>query len=93
MTSDVIVTLYSARGNAADPNKALLNCRHSGASCEMTENLYRIRIRSLDGGCIRGLGLSKILTALYQHIKEPVYTNILLVKMLGNPALPESFLF
>ena len=41
-TSDVLVTPYSARETAADPNKALFNRRHSGARCEMTENLYGI---------------------------------------------------
>ena len=41
-TSDVLVTPYSDRETAADPNKALFNRRHSGARCEMTENLHGI---------------------------------------------------
>ena len=39
-TSDVLVTPYSE--TAADLNKALFNCCHSGARCEITENLYGI---------------------------------------------------
>ena len=52
-----------------------------------------LRILSLDGGGIRGLVLIKILTALVQHSKEPVYTNILLINKIDNPALPTSFPF